>query len=218
MNFAQKLKEVENKLGETHLLIVSKTRTLDEIKAYYDLGHLDFGENRVQELETKAHALKDDCPKIRWHMIGHLQSNKVNQLFQVPNLYAIHSVHDQALVEKLIKGQDKLIGPLNIFLQFNTSREKEKSGFETWAELRTSAEMLKASELKFAGLMTMGTLRTEDFETEARRCFHQLHELRIRLEKEMNMKLATSMGMSQDYEIALSENSDWIRLGSVMFK
>jgi pyridoxal phosphate enzyme (YggS family) len=215
--FPQKLKAIENKLGDAKLLIVSKTRSIEEIKAYYDLGHYDFGENRVQELELKARELLEECPKIRWHMIGNLQSNKIGQLFQIPNLHAIHSVHEQALAEKLIKAQDKLIRPLHLFLQYNTSREEEKSGFETYAELRTAAEMIKASSLKFAGLMTMGTLRTEDFAQEAHRCFKQLFELKERLEKEMSVKLETSMGMSQDYEIALEEKSDWVRLGTMMF-
>lgn len=215
--FAEKLKFIEKKLGDTNLLIVSKTRSIDEIKIYYDLGHYDFGENRVQELEMKARELLESCPKIRWHMIGHLQSNKIGQLFQTPNLHAIHSVHEHSLAEKLIKAQDKLIKPLHLFLQYNTSKEEEKSGFETFAQLRTTAEMIKLSSLKLAGLMTMGTLRTEDFADEARRCFKQLFDLKERLEKEMSLKLQTSMGMSQDYEIALDEKSDWVRLGTMMF-
>lgn len=215
--YNQKLKSIENKLRDTNLLIVSKTRSIEEIKSYYELGQFDFGENRVQELEQKAETLKEECPRIRWHMIGHLQSNKVNQLFQIPNLHAIHSVHDQALVEKMIKAQDKLIKPLKIFLQFNTSKEEAKSGFETYAELRTAAELAKTSSLTLAGLMTMGTLRTENFQDEAKRCFNQLNELKEQLASEMNLKLETSMGMSQDYEIAIAEKSNWIRLGTMMF-
>lgn len=216
-SFAEKLRSLDR--TDSHLLIVSKTRPIEDIVAYYELGHRDFGENRVQELEMKALALKESCPEIRWHMIGHLQSNKVNNLFQVPNLYAVHSVDDQSLAEKLVKSQDKLAQKLRIFLQFNTSREVEKSGFETYAELRTAAELIHSAEnLELAGLMTMGTLRTEDFEAEARRCFQKLNELKTRLETEMNVQLETSMGMSQDYKIALEENSSWIRLGTMMFQ
>ena len=101
--------------------------------------------------------------------------------------------------------------------QRSSSKEEAKSGFETYAELRTAAELVKASTLKLAGLMTMGTLRTDDAEAEAKRCFHELNELKERLESEMNVKLETSMGMSQDYEIALAEKSNWIRLGTMMF-
>jgi PLP dependent protein len=216
---ADKLRVIQSQLkSQSHLLIVSKTRSEDEIRAYYELGHRDFGENRVQELLEKAGHLKIDCPHIRWHMIGHLQSNKINQLFSVPNLWAIHSVDDQDLLQKLLKAQDRLPQEIRIFLQFNTSKEEEKSGFEDYANLKNSAVLIPAnSKIKLQGLMTMGTLRTEDFEAEARRCFKELHTLKEKLGSELNMKLETSMGMSQDYQIALSEQSDWIRLGTMMF-
>ena len=217
--FSQKLSKVKSELGNASLLIVSKKRSLEEIKAYYQLGHRDFGENRVQELSEKAEALKNECPDIRWHMIGSLQSNKINALFSTPNLYAIHSVHDRELVEKLIKAEDKLSHEVLIFLQFNTSHEAEKSGFETYTDLQSSAELLLPSKkLKLAGLMTMGTLRTENFEAEAGRCFQDLNVEKEKLENEFKTPLMTSMGMSQDYQIALRENSDWIRLGTMMFE
>ncbi|MFP5384726.1 MAG: YggS family pyridoxal phosphate-dependent enzyme [Bacteriovoracia bacterium] len=216
--YQEKLENLKEELKDTSLLIVSKTRSLDEIKTYYQLGHRDFGENRVQELSDKAIALQDECPEIRWHMIGHLQSNKINALFAVPNLFAIHSVHDRSLVEKLIHAEDKLGHELCIFLQFNTSHEEEKSGFETYTDLRTSAELLlKCKKLKLTGLMTMGTLRTENFEAEAGRCFQDLRVEKEKLENEFNIKLKTSMGMSQDYKIAIREKSDWVRLGTMMF-
>src|SRR5690606_19562254 len=148
-----------------------------------------------------------------WHMIGHLQSNKINTLFEVPNLHAIHSVHSRELVEKLLKAESKLDHEILIFLQFNTSHEPAKSGFETYTDLRTSAELLLPStKLKLAGLMTMGTLRTENFEEEAGRCFQDLVVEKEKLENEFSIPLLTSMGMSQDYKIALRENSDWVRL------
>jgi PLP dependent protein len=217
-NFERKLIELKKELGTCALLIVSKTRSLEEIKEYYDLGHRDFGENRVQELADKAEALIDVCPEIRWHMIGHLQSNKINQLFKVPNLHAIHSVDDRLLVDKLIQAEDKLEHPIKIYLQFNTSKEEAKSGFETYTDLRSSAELLlRCSKLKLTGLMTMGTLRTENFEAEAGRCFQDLQVEKDKLQTELNIPLKTSMGMSQDYKIALREKSDMIRLGTMMF-
>lgn len=216
--FARKLSDVKAELGPTKLVIVSKTRSIDEIKAYYELGHRDFGENRVQELSSKALELQNDCPDIRWHMIGHLQTNKINTLFSLPNLYAIHSVDDRECVEKLIKAEDRLKNDLLVFLQFNTSHEAEKSGFETYDELALCAGLLlKSKRLKLAGLMTMGTLRTEDFEAEARRCFKDLNSQKEKLQNELGVKLETSMGMSQDYKIAISEKSDWVRIGTMMF-
>ncbi len=217
--FAQKLKIVKSELGQTHLLIVSKTRSIEDIKIYYELGHRDFGENRVQELLEKSYSLQKDCPEIRWHMIGNIQTNKVNQLFSVSNLFAIHSVDDRELVEKMIKAQERLAHEVFVFLQFNTSHEAEKSGFETYTELEASAELLlKCSKLKLKGLMTMGTLRTDNFEAEAGRCFQDLQVEKEKLQNELNIKLETSMGMSQDYKIAVREKSDWIRLGTMMFQ
>ncbi len=211
---AKLLPELEN----TSLLIVSKTRPLEDIQTYYELGHRDFGENRVQELSEKAEALKTLCPEIRWHMIGHLQTNKVNNLFKVPNLFAIHSVDDRELVDKLIQGEDKLDHQVEVYLQFNTSKEEEKSGFETYTELAESAELLtKCKKLKLAGVMTMGTLRTDNFERDAGRCFQDLNVEKEKLQSEFNLKLKTSMGMSQDYKIAIREKSDMVRLGTMMF-
>ena len=216
--FSQKLNQIKSELGDTKLLIVSKTRSLDEIRAYYALGHRDFGENRVQELTDKAMELLKECPEIRWHMIGHLQTNKINALFSIPNLYAIHSVDDRECVEKLIKSEDRLEHDVHVFLQFNTSHEVEKSGFETYTDLVSSAELIiKSKRLKLAGLMTMGTLRTEDFEAEAGRCFQDLTVEKEKLQNELGLKLETSMGMSQDYKIAIREKSDWVRLGTMMF-
>ena len=219
MTASQKLADIKALLpAGSHLLIVSKTRTPAEIKTYYDLGHRDFGENRVQELSEKAQLLKDSCPDIRWHMIGHLQSNKINQLFSIPNLWAIHSVDDHELLEKLLKSQNRLNHQVHIFLQYNTSKEQEKSGFEDYVSLKTAAASISSdSQIKLLGLMTMGTLRTENFEAEARRCFRELNQIKDQLSEELSFPLETSMGMSQDYKIALEEKSNWIRLGTMMF-
>ena len=216
--FATKLTVIKRELGETRLLIVSKTRPLDEIKTYYELGHRDFGENRVQDLFDRATELQHDCPEIRWHMIGHLQTNKINKLFAVPNLWAIHSVDDRECVEELIKAEGRLSHDIQLYLQFNTSHEAEKSGFETYTDLVASAELVvKSQRLKLAGLMTMGTLRTEDLEAEAGRCFQDLNVEKEKLQNEIGIKLMTSMGMSQDYKIAVREKSDWVRIGTAMF-
>lgn len=218
-SFSSKLKDIQSKLpSNSHLLIVSKTRSEEEIRAYYELGHRDFGENRVQELIEKSGHLKASCPEIRWHMIGNLQSNKIPQLFSVPNLWAIHSVDNKNLLEKMLKAEAKLSSPVNIFLQYNTSKEIEKAGLEDYASLLEAAKMIPAnSQIQLYGLMTMGTLRTEDFESEARRCFKELFAVKERLSQDLSRPLQTSMGMSQDYRVALEEKSNWIRLGTMMF-
>lgn len=199
-------------------MIVSKTRPAQDIQTYYDLGHRDFGENRVQELLEKSEQLKTSCPEIRWHMIGNLQSNKINQLFGTHNLWAIHSVDDQDLLEKLIKSESRLKSEVRVFLQYNTSKEDEKAGFEDYDSLKAAAKLIPAgSKIKLYGLMTMGTLRTENFEGEAKRCFQELNQIKDRLSKELSLPIKTSMGMSQDYKIALEESANWIRLGTMLF-
>ena len=217
--YAEKLKDIHAKLKhDSKLLIVSKTRPLEDIQLYYDLGHRDFGENRVQELLEKAQALENSCPEIRWHMIGHLQSNKINQLFSIPHLWAVHSVDDKELLDKMIKSESRLNSEINIFLQYNTSKEEEKSGFEDYVSLKSAVTSIPSqSKINFFGLMTMGTLRTENLQREARRCFNELGQIKNRLQRELGITLETSMGMSQDYQMAIEEGSNWIRLGTMMF-
>lgn len=218
--FSEHYKSVLQDFGPgQNLLIVSKTRSLEEIKAYYDLGHRHFGENKVQELLLKSNELKSSCPEICWHMIGHLQSNKVKDLFKVHNLTAIHSVDSFSLIESLLKYQDRLTHQVDIFLQFNTSGEEEKSGFEKATDLDQACELLKNSQvLKVAGLMTMGALRVEDQLKSALACFKELARIRDELSQKLKLPLALSMGMSQDYRLALSCGSNWLRLGTMMFE
>lgn len=203
---------------DQHLLIVSKTRTLDEIRAYYDIGHRHFGENRVQELLLKSNELKVSCPEIKWHMIGHLQSNKVKDLFKVHHLESIHSVDSIHLLDELIKNEHRLNQAVGIFLQFNTSREEEKSGFETIEELELAITRLKnCQHLYLQGLMTMGALRVDDQMKSAEACFRELAEVKAELDQKWDLDLQLSMGMSQDYKIALAEGANWLRLGTMMF-
>ncbi len=194
------------------LLVVSKTRPAEEVRALYALGQRDFGENRVQELEEKAAELAD-LPGLRWHLIGHLQSNKIPKLARVPNLVAVHSVDSPELARRLLPALAPTVG---LFLQVNTSGEGEKSGLEGWEEVRAAAGEIPSGRLQ--GLMTMGTLRTDHPEEEAQRCFRQLREWRDKLVKELGLStLELSMGMSGDYLIALQEGSDWVRVGSRLF-
>jgi len=198
----------------TRLLVVSKTQSSEDIRSLYEAGQRDFGENRVQELEEKDAALSD-LGELRWHLIGHLQSNKISKLNKIARLASIHSVDDADLMNKLIAGL-KLPRPVGLFLQVNTSGEDEKSGFED--ELALSEALKKLSSVSspayLQGLMTMGTIRTEDVIGEAHRCFKALKDLRDRL----CPKGELSMGMSGDYLIARDYASDWVRVGSKMFK
>lgn len=202
---------------EASLLAVSKTKPSSDILEAYNLGQRDFGENKVQELLSKSLELSEACPEIRWHFIGSLQSNKINQLLQVPNLVSIHSIDSIKLLNKLLsKKLDRTIG---LFLQINTSNEDEKSGFEEFEEVKQAVnQLLSAHSFTFQGLMTIGKIRTTDFAEDARICFEKLLQLQRDLITLYNIdKIELSMGMSSDYKIALEMGTQWIRIGTGLF-
>lgn len=151
-------------------------------------------------------------------MIGHLQSNKLNMLLKVPNLVSIHSIDRMSLLDKLLVNRHT--HKIGLFLQFNTSKEVEKSGFESYKELKEAALKIVDSDSNFylQGLMTMGKIRSENFEEDARKCFSQLAKFRDDLEKDLEVsELELSMGMSSDFYQALEYNTSWIRIGSGIF-
>ncbi len=206
-------------IAPTGLICVSKTYPDSDVALLYELGERNFGENQVSELEKKAQALVQTCPEIKFHMIGHLQTNKVKKLFSVPRLVSIHSVDSLRLIEAMLKEEKHLTHTMNIFLQVKTSDEAEKSGFESEGELQEAIQLLSTSSmLKFYGLMTMGKIRTDDQLADAKVCFQKLLDIRNKLKKsfpELPFKL--SMGMSADYPLASQMGADWVRVGSLIF-
>ncbi|MDH5580508.1 MAG: YggS family pyridoxal phosphate-dependent enzyme [Bdellovibrionales bacterium] len=214
------LHTIRNKLGDACLIAVTKYSNFEEIKLAYQCGQKDFGENKVQDLISKSE--KCNYPDIKWHFIGHLQSNKVKQLLGVPHLVAIHSIDSIKLVKELIKRKKSFKGSsLKLFFQVNTSGEEEKSGFKSREELvealKLAQQQLLDKTFLFAGLMTIGRIRTEHFEEDAKNCFEKMVDLKNDISTEFG-KIKLSMGMSQDYELALKYGSDYIRVGSKIFK
>lgn len=199
-------KVLENLGEEVTLIAVSKTHPCSDIELMYELGQRDFGENKVQDLKQKSDELAESCPDIRWHFIGALQSNKINKLVCVKNLQAIHSIDSIELYQKILAKDwpEKLL----FFLQVNTSGEKEKSGFDNMDELQATYD-LEIPE----GLMTLGKIRTDDFENSAHSCFSYLTKVRDKIDPALKL----SMGMSSDYKIALEHGSDFVRVGSLIF-
>jgi pyridoxal phosphate enzyme (YggS family) len=206
------------------LVAVSKTRPVDDILHAYQAGIRDFGENRVEELESKASALHEmGIDDINWHFIGKLQSKKIGRLLNIEALKAIHSVDSLSLLQKLIdadkRGKAKC-RDVDLFIQVNTSGETEKSGFVDWDDLASAVNLLASEKPPFTlrGLMTMSKMRTETFTDDALKCFNQLQRIRDKLVEDFAIEgLKLSMGMSNDYEIALNVGTDYIRLGSVLF-
>ena len=195
------------------LIVVSKTRPVEQIEALYHLGHRDFGENYVQELVAKAEELRrHDCTGIRWHFIGHLQTNKVKALIQ--HVYAVHTLDSEKLASDLSKrwrgsGRE---GMLPVFIEVNVDREKSKSGVLPESVVDFAKSVGQLSELSLQGLMCIPN--SENDMVGLQSAFRDLRELELRCRPWTQGKL--SMGMSADFELAIQEGATHIRVGSAI--
>lgn len=200
---------------EITLMAVTKTVEQARIREAYEAGILVFGENRVQEFAAKADALRN-LAEVRWHLIGHLQSNKSSQAAKL--FMAIDAVDSLRLAQRLNSAAQALGQKLEALAEINLGGESSKHGFAPdSAELR---ELLQQSaeftHLKIQGLMAIPPF-TEDPEG-ARPYFRRLRQLRDELAKASGLKLNTlSMGMSHDFEIAVEEGSTCVRIGTAIF-
>jgi len=199
------------------LVAVSKTKPVEDILALYNLGQRDFGENYVQELVDKQAQLPND---IRWHFIGHLQSNKVKYI--APFVHLIHGVDSVKLLKEINRQAQKAAKVIDVLLQVHIAQEETKFGLDE-KELDeifdTNASELEAlKSICIVGLMGMASF-TED-ETLIRKEFHYLKTLfdKYAQHQTSNLKLQTlSMGMSSDYRMAVEEGSTLVRIGSLLF-
>jgi PLP dependent protein len=190
------------------LVAVSKTKPVADIKALYDLGQRDFGENYVQELAGKAEQLPKD---IRWHFIGHLQTNKVKSIAHFVHL--IHGVDSLKLSEEINKQALKNNKTIDCLLQIYIAREETKFGLDE-EELNVLVSQYAnepMSNLRVCGLMGMASF-TENMETVR----NEFHYLKTLFTKNANLTIL-SMGMSSDYKIAIEEGSTMVRIGSLLF-
>ena len=199
--------------GEVTLIAVSKTKPAETLREAYDLGVRVFGENKVQELVDKYEALPDD---ISWHMIGHLQRNKVKYVIDKAEL--IHSVDSLRLAETIEKEAKKHNITANILIEVNVAREESKFGV-TPEELDEIVEKIAGfPHLNVKGLMTIAP-NVENPE-ENRAVFARLRKLSVDIASKnvdnMNMSIL-SMGMTNDYEIAVEEGATMIRVGTAIF-
>jgi pyridoxal phosphate enzyme (YggS family) len=208
--------EADLKGFSARLLPVSKTFPPEKIMEAYLAGYRDFGENRVQELLEKKEQLPDD---IRWHLIGHLQTNKVK--FIAPFVHLIHSVDSEKLLVEIQKQAERLGRRIQVLLQVQIADEETKSGWDAnalrhWLALGSPANF---PEVDFIGLMGMAT-NTADME-KVRNEFRMLASLKKEFEalKHLpNVRMQElSMGMSGDFRIALEEGSTMVRMGSAVF-
>lgn len=199
------------------LVAVSKTQPFDKIMELYDKGQRVFGENRVQELIEKEEALPKD---IQWHMIGHLQTNKVKYI--IPFVSLIHSVDSFKLLDEINKQAQNINRKVAVLLQVYIADEETKYGFSEEELKPFFGEKVfeKYPNVVFKGLMGMAT-NTEN-EDKVRREFSSLSTLYKSIKSVDNQYIndfkTVSMGMSNDYAIALEEGSNMIRVGSLIFK
>ncbi len=204
MSYQAILEKIDRK--DVEVIAVSKQRSLAEIEAVYTQGCRNFGENRIPEALEKMAALPND---IHWHFIGALQKNKVNKA--VGKFALIHSVDNPELAEKIAKSSEAANLTTSILLQVNTSGEASKQGLSPEAWRPHLESLFRHKNIQIKGLMTMAPL-TEDTKI-IRNTFRSLREFR----DELHLPLL-SMGMSHDYEIALDEGSNLLRIGTAVFQ
>lgn len=202
---------INDKRGNASLIIVSKYRSEEALMEYYEVGHRDFAENRVQELMGKWENLPKD---IRWHMIGHLQSNKVKYI--APFIHMIHSVHSTSLMDEIEKQAKKNNRVIPVCIQFNLAKEDTKSGFayEEWKEVMEYAS--SKEHIKVVGIMCMGPNVEDDERIEE--VFALANTLRKEISTIYPDVKELSMGMSHDYSLAIKHGSTMIRVGSILFE
>ena len=212
-NICKACKKVGRERSEVTLIAVSKTKPLEDLQAVYDLNIRDFGENKVQELTGKIEAMPDD---IKWHMIGHLQRNKVKYI--VDKVELIHSVDSLRLAEEISKQAIKKNVNVNILVEINIGDEESKFGISADEVKVLVRDIAKLDNIKVQGLMCVAPYVVDSEENRA--FFHKIKDLSVDIMKEnidnVNMNVL-SMGMSNDYQVAIEEGATMVRIGSNLF-
>lgn len=225
-NIAAACQRVERNPDNVKIIIVTKTAPLEDVKEVIKAGYTEFGENRVQHLKQVSTDIqqflednkKDESlpDKVKWHMIGHLQRNKVKQVLKLSSM--IHSVDTLRLAEEIDNAAAKMGLILPVLLQVNCSGEPQKYGAPVGAATHLAEQMVTMPNLKLSGLMTMAPLTRNKDEVRAsfvraRELFEEVHGKGYGGENFKHL----SMGMSQDYEIAVEEGATILRIGSAIF-
>lgn len=201
------IQSIKREIGkDVTLVAVSKTRSNEEILKAYDLGIRDFGENYAQELFSKMDTLPKD---IRWHMIGHLQGNKVKDLIK-RNIYLIESVDSIKLAKEINKEATKNDKVISILIEVNIANDANKTGCNLEELDNIINEVKELSNINLKGLMAIGP-QTEEVSL-IRKAFKEMFKLKKKYKFEL-----LSMGMSNDYQIAVKEGSNIVRIGTKIF-
>ncbi|MHC4623137.1 MAG: YggS family pyridoxal phosphate-dependent enzyme [Planctomycetota bacterium] len=212
--------------GEIKLVVVTKSAAFEAVKEVIKMGFTELGENRVQQLKKVSGQVAEfleqpdgnlNLPeKVTWHMIGHLQRNKVRHVLPITSL--IHSIDTLRLAEEIDASAGKLNLRPKVLLQTNTSREPQKYGVPVGATIHLAEQIMTLPNVRLAGLMTMAPLTHN--KDVVRACFVRARELFVEMrgERVVGPEFAElSMGMSSDYEIAIEEGATILRIGSAIF-
>ena len=226
MNLQSNLSHLENRIAaacerigrkreEITLIVVTKTQSIEVIQQAYDFGIRDFGENRVQELLKKKEFFTNhesrttNLDLIRWHLIGHLQSNKVKYIADF--IYCVHSIDSLETAKELSKRAEQHSRMIDVLLEINVGGEATKEGIAA----SEAPELLRHIFPEAASLNVKGLMTVAPFEDDPEKVRLYLRALR-KLRDELGLK-DLSMGMSNDYEVAIEEGATMIRIGSELF-
>ncbi|CAN5292909.1 YggS family pyridoxal phosphate-dependent enzyme [soil metagenome] len=213
MNIASNIKKFTSELGpEISLVAISKTKPYDAVMQAYEAGHRIFGENKIQEMTDKWENLPKD---IEWHMVGHVQTNKVK--YMAPFVSLVHAVDSLKLLKEINKEAKKNDRIINCLLQIKIAEEESKFGIAAVEarEILNSAQYKEMENVKVTGLMGMATFT--DNETQVKKEFQYLKTVFDDLKKDNSSLNTLSMGMSGDYELAMECGSNMVRIGSSIF-
>ena len=210
MSIESNIKNIKNKVQDAELIIVTKYQAINKIKQVYQLGERQFGENKVQDLIKKREQLATD---IKWHMIGHLQRNKVKLI--APFIYMIQSVDSINLLKTINRYAKKNNRQINCLIQIKIGQEVSKFGFSIDAarKLLCSNYVVEYPYINICGVMGMATFTNN--ETQIKKEFQSLKEIKKLIKKQHSI---LSIGMSHDYKIAVQSGSNMIRIGSAVFQ
>ena len=212
-NIEEACRAVNRDPGEVTLISVSKTKPVSMLQEAYDAGSRDFGENKVQEIMDKYPQLPSD---IRWHMIGHLQRNKVKYL--IGKVVLIHSVDSLRLAEQIEHEAAKADIVMPVLIEVNVAEEESKFGTTSEAAMQLVEAVSKLPHIKIRGLMTIAPFT--DNPEDNRIYFRKLKQLSVDIMHKNidNIKMNTlSMGMTGDYEVAVEEGATFVRVGTGIF-
>lgn len=217
MSIAANIEKIKQELSQNiKLIAVSKTKPVETLMEAYHAGQKIFGENKVQELVSKYEQMPKD---IEWHMIGHLQSNKVKYI--IPFVYLIHSVDSKNLLSEINKQASKVNKVQKVLLQISIANEETKFGLEKEEAISLIISYLQNefTNIEILGLMGMATFTNDTKQIEVE--FEHLKNIFDEIKKNYLSHQASfsqiSMGMSSDYKIAIAKGSTMIRVGSSIF-